>query len=85
MKKIDLFALTLVVMIFISNFMLLYTGEARADVYLSLSILIYYILYSVIPPVEAGKHKEISLLNGGLFIIFLVIVSYRVYQVLYPG
>ena len=84
MRRIELFAILLAILVFISNFMLVVSGESRADVYLSLSILIYYILYSILPPLVRTRGKGVTYLNASLFIIFLGIVSYRVYQVLSP-
>ena len=83
MKRHDLFSLLFAVMAFVVNSSLISLGEVRPDVYLSMSILIYYVLYSVIAPPRVSGRRGIRYLNVSLFIVFMIVIGYRVYQVLY--
>lgn len=57
---------------------LIFLGERRLDVYLSLYILNYFIMVSIFDP----KIKYRSFLNIVLFIIFILIVVFRVAEIL---
>lgn len=83
MRKIDIFAAALILATAFSNIVLLLFGESRPDVYISITILIYYIFYSILAVGERRGYKAITYLNITLFIIFSLIVGYRIYEILY--
>lgn len=60
----------------ISGFLL---NESRIDLYISLYILEYFV-FSAIYGVRLS-----TVLNAILFIIFMIIVAYRVIEILFPG
>ncbi len=79
MSKNHLFNILLALFIVITIPSLLALGESRVDVYVSLFTLEYFILVSVLRPRRiTGK----DYLGIALFMIFIVIVAYRVMQVL---
>lgn len=55
-------------------------SEKRVDVYVSLNILTYYVSYAIVRPTYTSRY--VKALNILLFIVFAIIVSYRVYEVL---
>ncbi len=83
MRRIDLFTISFTVAAALSNIILILLGESRPDVYISITILIYYIFYSIVNPFQERIVKAVNYLNIILFLIFSVIVGYRVYEILY--
>ncbi len=66
----------------LSNIALVLVGENRFDVYIALTILVYYVLYAVLDPLLGKTTKYFQGLNIGLFILFMVIVVYRIMEIL---
>ena len=83
MRRLDIFILAVTFATAFSMIILIGMGESRPDVYISITILIYYIFYSIINPMGERENRIVSYLNIILFIIFSVIVGYRVYEILY--
>ena len=85
MRRLDLFTTIFTVSSAITYIILVLLGESRPDVYISMTILIYYIFFAIIDPLGERGGKTVTLLNLTLFLIFSVIVAYRVYEILFPG
>lgn len=60
----------------------MYLGEVRVDVYISLYILEFFILYAIFSPVGVRADKALRILSYIYFIIFIIIVTYRVLEIL---
>ena len=56
-------------------------GEGRPDVYVSMTILSYFISYALASPDPRPEYVP-RVVNIVLLAVFLVIVGYRVYEVL---
>jgi len=74
-----LFTLMFTSLVVISNITLVFLNESRIDVYISLSILAYYVSHALSRP--STTYKPVRILNIALFVLFAVIVAYRVYEV----
>lgn len=77
-----LFMLLLAIFYFITftTFMLL--GESRIDVYVSLYILEYYVLYAILSPIGARAERFFGKLSYIYLAVFIIIVTYRVMEIL---
>jgi len=79
------FILIYSVLIAITITSLILLNECRVDVYISLYILEYYILRALMSPASPElKATYLKILDIILMVIFMVIVSFRVIQILYP-
>ncbi len=85
MRRIDIFALGFVFSSAFTYIVFILLGESRPDVYISMTILLYYIFFSIVDPVGDRGERPVTLLNILLFLIFSVIVAFRVYEILFPG
>ena len=85
MRRLDLFTLAFTVSCAFTYIVFILLGESRPDVYVSMTILLYYIFFSIIDPVGERGGRTVTILNALLFLIFSVIVAYRVYEILFPG
>lgn len=79
--KFRKFVLTYTALVYLSNLILYFIAEKRPDAYVSLSILTFYITYTIYRPLKRASLR-IKLLHVVLLTLFLVIVAYRVYQVI---
>jgi len=84
MRRLDLFTMVFTVSSAFTYIVLVLLGESRPDVYISMTILIYYVFFAIIDPLGERGGKAVTLLNLALFLIFSVIVAYRVYEILFP-
>ena len=82
MRKIDIFTIIFAFLNFLSIIFLIFLGESRPDAYISITILIYFISTPLINPFGERKSRYITVLDVSLFTIFLIIVGYRIYQIL---
>lgn len=56
--------------------------EQRVDAYVAVNVLIYFVTYAIIRPVvEPSIYTR--LLNVVLFLLFIVITAYRIYEVVF--
>lgn len=79
-RRVSILVLVYTVLVVLSVTSLYVLGEKRADLYVSLNILAYYVSYAVMRPTYTSKY--VRALNITLFIVFAVIVAFRVYEVL---
>jgi hypothetical protein len=79
-SRVGLFILVYALMTVLSTVSLYLLKEQRVDVYISLNILSYYISYAVIRP--GPSTNIVKVLNITLFALFIVVVAFRVYEVL---
>ena len=79
-SRLSLLLLVYTLLVVISAISLYVLGEKRVDVYVSLNILAYYVSYATLRPTLTTR--AVRFLNIALFVIFAVIVSFRVYEVL---
>ena len=79
MNRNHLFNLLLALLITVTVPFLSALGENRVDAYVSLFILEYFVLSSILRPRRIMGRDYLAAI---LFIIFMVIVAYRVMQVL---
>lgn len=63
----------------------IFLNEVRLDVYISLYILEYYILRALFTPLPIRVDRRLRILDISYFIIFSIIVTYRVLLILAPG
>lgn len=63
------------------NSTLVLLGERRADAYLAVNVLSFYVSYSLVRP-QTRPGLATLLLHAALLAIFAAIVSVRVYEVL---
>lgn len=82
MSRLLLFLALLVVLVALENTVLLALGEARADAYLALAILAYYVLYATLDPSALDTQGYFRYLNAALLLAFGAIVAYRVAEIL---
>ena len=82
MSRLLLFLALLVVFVALENTVLLALGETRADAYLALAILAYYVLYATLDPSALDTRGYFKYLNAALLLVFGVIVAYRVAEIL---
>jgi len=85
MKRFDMYFLLFSFLLSLFNSVLVLLGENRIDVYISISILIYFVALAIFGFEPLTEMKSIKILSIFLFIIFIVIVGLRVYEILYPG
>lgn len=78
--SVETFTIVYVLMVALFNTALVLNGEDRVDAYAALNILSYYISYSLF---MRGSRSTLGLklVNALLLLVFLVIVAYRVWQV----
>ena len=81
LKQKDLFAMIYSSLASSLSLAIYLLGEKRIDAYLAINILIYYITYLVSRPLPR-EPIHVRMLNTALVIIFIAIVSWRVYEVL---
>jgi|Deesub1362B_J571_1020462.scaffolds.fasta_scaffold00003_85 hypothetical protein len=79
------FILRMAILVSITFTALILLGEARLDVYISLYILIYYILLALHSPFNRRISRRLNVISVVLFIIFMVIVALRVIAILFPS
>jgi len=76
------FAVILSSLYLITFIMLMYVGETRVDAYISLYILEYLVIYSILSPVGASADRILRRIMWFYVAIFLVIVSLRIMEIL---
>ncbi len=80
MRPIDKSILVFSTIYLLVNIVLIVLGERRPDTYASVSILLYYVYISLD---DRLRHStNLKLLNIILFIVFISIVGYRIYEIL---
>lgn len=79
-KRLSLLIIVYTLLVVISAISLYVLGEKRIDVYVSLNILTYYVSYATLRPTFTTR--AVKFLNIALFVIFAIIVSFRIYEVL---
>lgn len=72
------------ILVFITFSSLILLGETRIDFYVSLYIVEYFVLTLLHSPFGPVIEKRLAKLSYILFSIFVVIVTYRVLEILYP-
>ena len=81
----QLFIIIYSIFVTLTDSILLYLNEYRIDVYASLYILEYFILRALISPLPHKLNSRMRLLDISFFILFSIIVSYRVLMILAPS
>jgi len=81
---IDKFLVRLALSIFAALIGLIIVGEKRADVYVAVFILIYFIFLALYSPLPREVEGKISLISKILLAIFIVIVAFRILEILAP-
>jgi hypothetical protein len=79
-RRVSILVLVYAFLVVLSIISLYGLSEKRVDVYVSLNILTYYVSYAIVRPTYTSRY--VKALNILLFIVFAIIVSYRVYEVL---
>ncbi len=82
MKRLELFLLLYSSLVCISTSYLSILGEKRVDAYIALTILIHFIITTVVAPEGIRERFVFKLLNTVLMLIFIAIVAYRIWEVL---
>ncbi len=81
MRQVDVFIITLTVSLILIQTILVLFNESRITVYLVVTILIYYIVYTMVEP-EIYNKKYINILNVILITIFIISIVYRLLNIL---
>jgi len=81
---IDKFLVRLALSIFAALIGLIIVGEKRADVYVAVFILIYFIFLALYSPLPREVEGKISLISKTLLAIFIIIVAFRILEILAP-
>lgn len=81
LKRVDVFLLTYTMLTLILNTSLFLLNETRIDAYISVNILVFYITHAVIRPLR-NPGLSWKILQLILLCLFIVIVGYRIYEVL---
>lgn len=81
-RREELFLLLLAFLTTLFNIALVLLGEQRIDVYIALFILVYFVSLTLLGSsiVEKGL-KKVNIL---FIVIFMLIVTYRIWRILYP-
>lgn len=85
LKSKEIFVIIYSISIALTNTILILLGEMRIDVYISLYILEYYIYRALITPLPKKINRYLRFIDIGLFIVFSIIVAYRVIQIIALG
>jgi len=81
---IEKFLTRLAIGMFIALVTLILVGETRVDVYVTVFILIYFILLALYSPLPKEVEKGISVISKILITIFIIIVSFRILEIIAP-
>lgn len=81
---IDKFLLRLALAVFIALLWLIIVGEKRLDAYIAVFILVYFIFLALYTPLPKEVEGKISLLSKILLMIFIIIVTFRILEILAP-
>ncbi len=81
-RSLILFAILYSTLVPLTVTILLLLSEYRIDVYISLFILEYYILRGIISPLPHDVNKRLKFIDISYFLIFIIIVSYRIILIL---
>jgi hypothetical protein len=79
-RKVDILLVIYTSLVVLSVISLYVLGERRIDAYISLNILAYYTSHGIIRPNYTSR--AVKALNIALFAVFMIIVAFRVYEVL---
>ena len=81
---IEKFLTRLAISMFIALVTLTLVGEKRVDVYVTVFILIYFILLALYSPLPKEVEKGISVISKILITIFIIIISFRILEIIAP-
>jgi len=81
---IDKFLIRLALAVFAALIGLIIIGERRLDVYIAVFILVYFIFLALYSPLPKEVEGKISLLSKILLMIFIIIVTFRILEILAP-
>lgn len=81
---IDKFLLRLALAVFVALLGLIIVGEKRLDAYIAVFILVYFIFLALYTPLPKEVEGKISLLSKILLMIFIIIVTFRILEILAP-
>ncbi|MEM4717500.1 MAG: hypothetical protein QXE81_01915 [Desulfurococcaceae archaeon] len=79
LRKINLFILVYISMVSALNLSMFLLGENRIDAYIATNILVYFVSFTVIRPVNRSE-RAINALNAFLIILFIGIAILRAYE-----
>ncbi len=82
--RTSVFIISLATAIASISTILIVLGELRLDVYISLYILAYYVLRALFSPFPRAVDRRLRVSDVLFFIIFSVIVAYRVLLIIAP-
>lgn len=80
MRALDRSMLLFIIIYAVAMIILMGIGERRPDVYVSVSILIYFIY--ILLDSSIRENTSLRVLNIFLFIVFVLIMTYRVLAIL---
>ncbi len=80
MRPVDRSIILFTAVYVIAMIILILIGENRPDVYVSITILVYFIYISLDTSIR--ENTDLKLVNMLLLIIFFIIVAYRVLEIL---
>lgn len=81
---IDKFLVRLALAVFTALVGLIMVGEKRTDVYVAVFILIYFTFLALYSPLPREVEGKISLVSKILLTIFIIIVAFRILEILAP-
>lgn len=78
------YVLSYAIAVSITIIIFVFLGEVRVDVYISMYILEYFIFTAIYGPFPRKVEARLRLISVILIIIFSIIVTYRVIEILFP-
>ena len=85
MRRYEVYLLVMALLISLFNTALVLLNERRVDAYISIAILIYFIVTAILGTALEFHVHTCRLLSLALILLFLAIVAYRIWKVLHPG
>jgi len=85
MKRYELYLLVMAVLVALFNMVLVVLGEKRVDAYISITILVYFIVTATMGAGLEFHGRGQRVLTITFIVLFSIVVAYRVWKVLYPG
>lgn len=82
LRNEEVFTIILALLVSVFNIGLILLGEKRIDVYIALFILVYFISLALLG--GGIREKILAKINILFILIFILIVTYRIWRILYP-
>jgi len=85
MRRYEVYLFVMALLIGLFNTALVLLNERRVDAYVSIAILIYFVVTAILGTTLEFHVYAFRILSLALILLFLAIVAYRIWKILYPG